>query len=108
MTRLRKQRPILAASSRAGTITATFGARSAGGGSAGSSLGNKPRCRKARTINQVTIASQIDDNKRSKVPPGKLQLGFAASIRGGSFGFRNNSMCATSANRTVLPGEDVN
>jgi hypothetical protein len=35
--------------------------------------------------------SQIDDNKRSKVPPGKarLQLGFAASIRGSSFGFRD-------------------
>ena len=70
-------------------MTATFGARAAGGGSADLSLGKRLRCRKARTISQITTASQIDDTKRSKVPPGRLQLGFAASIRGGSFGFRN-------------------
>jgi hypothetical protein len=58
-------------------MTATFGARAAGSGSTDLSLG------------KITTASQIDDTKRSKVPPGRLQLGFAASIRGASFGFRN-------------------
>src|SRR6516162_9734210 len=72
-------------------MTATFGARAADGGAADLSLGKRLRCWKARPISQITTASQIDDNKRSKVPPGKarLQLGFAASIRGSSFGFRD-------------------
>jgi hypothetical protein len=70
-------------------MTATFGARAAGGGSADLRLGKRSRCRKARAISQITAANQIDDSKRSKVPPGKPQLRFAASIRGGSFGFRN-------------------
>jgi hypothetical protein len=70
-------------------MIATFGARAADGGAADLSLGKRLRCWKARPINQIATASQIDDNKRSKVPPSKarLQLGFAASIHGSSFGF---------------------
>jgi hypothetical protein len=74
-------------------MTATFGARSAGGASAGSSLGQRSRWWKARISSQITTTSQIEDSKRFKVPPGKLQLGFAASILGGSFGFRD-ARCA--------------
>ena len=57
-------------------MTATFGARAAGSGSADLSLGKRLRCRKARTISQVTTASQIDDTKRSKVPPDKAAIEF--------------------------------
>jgi hypothetical protein len=81
-------------------MTATFGARATAGGSADLSLGKRLRCRKARTISQITTASQIDDTKRSKVPPGRLQLGFAASIRGGCFGFRNGHS-HSSAHRNI-------
>src|SRR5262245_25679384 len=58
---------MLAASSRAGTMTATFAARSADGGSVHLRVCKRPRCCKARTISQTTAASKIDDNRRSTV-----------------------------------------